>query len=174
MDNHVFEEISVCSFTGNRPEKLPWGDNERDSRCVELKSRIEDAIRLVHRAGARHFICGMAQGCDLYFAETVIALRDEFQGITLEAAVPCESQTRGWPKSLRDRYIYILHQCDKVTLISHRYDPGCYQRRNKYMVDSSQVLIAARTGEPGGTEQTVRYAKSVGVRVIELVIDEEQ
>ena len=30
-----------CSFSGHRPEKLPWGDNERDERCLALK----DAIR---------------------------------------------------------------------------------------------------------------------------------
>lgn len=167
-----FENISVCSFTGNRPEKLPWGDDERDGRCAELKERLEDAVRRVYRAGARRFICGMAKGADMYFAEAVLALRDEYRGILLEAAIPCESQTHGWSREDRERYNYILHQCDDVTLVSREYTPGCMQRRNKYMVDSSQVLIAARTGAPGGTEQTVRYARSVGVRVIELLIDE--
>ena len=108
-----------------------------------------------------------------YFAETVLTLRDEYQGVTLEAAVPCETQTRGWSQEERRRYNYILHQCDHVTLISRMYTPGCMQRRNKYMVDSSQVLIAVRTGAPGGTEQTVRYARSIGVRVIELIVEEE-
>ena len=172
VDQLTFENIQVCSFTGNRPEKLPWGDDERDGRCVELKERLEDAVRRVYRAGARRFICGMAKGCDLYFAEIVLALRDEYQGLTLEAAIPCETQSHGWSGEERRRYNYILHQCDNVTLISREYTPGCMQRRNKYMVDSSQVLIAARTGAPGGTEQTIQYARSLGVRVIELMIDD--
>lgn len=172
MDPLELENISACAFTGNRPEKLPWGSDERDERCVELKDRIEDAVRRVYRAGARRFICGMAKGCDMYFAEAVIALRDEYYGITLEAAIPCESQTRGWPERDRERYNYILHQCDSVTLVSREYTPGCMQRRNKYMVNASQILIAAHTGVPGGTETTIHYAKSVGVRVIELMIDE--
>lgn len=171
-DELEFENIFACSFTGNRPEKLPWGTNERDERCGELKERIDDAVRRVYRAGARRFICGMAKGCDMYFAEAVIALRDEYHGITLEAAIPCLTQSGGWNDRDRERYEYILHQCDDVTLISRDYTPGCMQRRNKYMVDSSQVLIAARTGTPGGTEQTIRYARRVGVRVIELMIDE--
>ena len=29
----------TCSFTGHRPEKLPWRDNEEDPRCLELKAR---------------------------------------------------------------------------------------------------------------------------------------
>ncbi len=172
MEQLFLENIEVCAFTGNRPEKLPWGDDERDGRCVELKRRLEDAVRRVYRAGARRFICGMAKGCDLYFAETVLTLRDEYQGVTLEAAVPCESQARGWSPEERRRYDYILHQCDNVTVISRAYTPGCMQRRNKYMVDSSQVLIAVRTGAPGGTEQTVQYARRTGVRVIELIIEE--
>ncbi len=171
LDLLEFENVSVCSFTGNRPEKLPWGEDERDGRCVELKERIGDAVRRVYRAGVRRFICGMAKGCDMYFAEAVIALRDEYHGITLEAAIPCQSQPHGWGEADRERYEYILHQCDSLTLISREYTPGCMQRRNKYMVDSSQILIAARTGSPGGTEQTIRYAKSVGVRVIELLIE---
>ena len=32
-------EKTVC-FSGHRPEKLPWGDNERDERCVALKAAI--------------------------------------------------------------------------------------------------------------------------------------
>lgn len=171
MPDLFCENISACSFTGNRPEKLPWGNNERDGRCVELKGRIDDAVRFAYRAGARRFICGMAKGCDMYFAETVIALRDEYHGITLEAAIPCESQSRAWSDADRERYDYILHQCDDLTVISRDYTPGCMQRRNKYMVDSSDLLIAAHTGAPGGTEQTIRYAKSIGVNVVELIVD---
>ena len=65
-----------CCFTGHRPAKLPWGYNERDPRCVRLKERIADAVLLAYQEGYRHFLCGMAQGCDLYFCEAVLALRD--------------------------------------------------------------------------------------------------
>ena len=64
-----------CCFTGHRPAKLPWGYNERDPRCVRLKKRIADAVLLAYQEGYRHFLCGMAQGCDLYFCEAVLALR---------------------------------------------------------------------------------------------------
>ena len=26
-----------CAFSGHRPKKFPWGYDEADSRCVELK-----------------------------------------------------------------------------------------------------------------------------------------
>ena len=33
-----------CSFSGHRPEKLPWGDNERDERCLALKAAIRQMV----------------------------------------------------------------------------------------------------------------------------------
>ena len=81
-----------CCFTGHRPAKLPWGYREEDPRCVTLKARISDAVTLAWQEGYRHFICGMAQGCDLYFCEAVLVLREQHPEITVEAAIPL---TRG-------------------------------------------------------------------------------
>ncbi|MGM9522764.1 MAG: SLOG family protein [Oscillospiraceae bacterium] len=159
---------SSCCFTGHRPEKLPWGDNENDPRCLALKESIYDAVSAVYASGIRHYICGMAKGCDMYFAEAVIELRDELTGITLEAAIPCESQSGGWSDEDRRRYFYIIHQCDTETLVQKEYTPDCMLRRNRYMVDNSSILIAAFDGAPGGTLQTINYALKRGLEVIKL------
>ena len=66
---------SACCFTGHRPGKLPWRYNEEDLRCVSLKARIADAVEAAYQEGFRHFLCGMALGCDLYFCECVLRLR---------------------------------------------------------------------------------------------------
>jgi hypothetical protein len=55
---------------------------------VELKRRITDALETAYEEGFRHFICGMALGSDLYFAEAVLALQEAHEGISLEAAIP--------------------------------------------------------------------------------------
>ena len=39
-----------------------------------------DAVLLAYQEGYRHFLCGMAQGCDLYFCEAVLALREQSSG----------------------------------------------------------------------------------------------
>ena len=93
-----------CCFTGHRASKLPWGFNERDARCIELKRRIADAAEAVYGAGVRHYICGMANGCDLYFAEAVLELRERHSDVTLEAAVPYEAQAAHWEGALRSLY----------------------------------------------------------------------
>lgn len=92
------EQANTCCFTGHRPDKLPWGTDERDPRCTRLKERLGQALERAYQSGCRHFICGMARGADLYFAEAVLALRACFPQVTLEGARPCESQADRWPR----------------------------------------------------------------------------
>ena len=40
----------TCCFTGHRTERLPWGDNENDPRCLALKDRLDEVFfELDHR-----------------------------------------------------------------------------------------------------------------------------
>lgn len=156
----------TCCFTGHRPTKLPWGFDENDPRCAALKERIFDVAEALYTGGITHFICGMAQGCDMFFCEEIIKLRDEHPAITLEAAIPCESQAERWPERERRRYFRLLAQCDSVNLVQKEYSRECMIKRNKYMVDNSSVLIAVYDGASGGTMQTVRYAQK---RLLEIV-----
>ena len=86
----------TCCFSGHRPAKLPWGENEQDPRCAALKLELSARLEGILELGYRHFLCGMAAGCDLYFAEAVLALREWYPDLVLEAAVPCDGQADGW------------------------------------------------------------------------------
>ena len=161
-----------CCFTGHRPAKLPWGYNESDPRCVKLKERIADAVLLAYQEGYRHFLCGMAQGCDLYFCELALALRQRHGDVSVEAAIPCPTQADGWPRAQQERYRRLVAACDYETLVQHRYDRFCMMRRNRYMVDHSDLLIAVHDGLPGGTRYTIEYALRRGVNIIDVPIEE--
>ena len=152
------EQSRTCCFTGHRPEKLPWGTDEGDPRCRMLKKKLYDAVEAAYGEGMRHFICGMARGCDFYFAEAVLALRAERGDVSLEAAVPCPTQADSWPAEDRARWRRILDQCDLETMVQHNYTPGCMLRRNRYMVDHSALVIAVYDGTSGGTRRTLEYA----------------
>ena len=78
------ERETTCCFTGHRPDKLPWGSNEEDERCLALKESIAREIEGLYRRGYRHFISGMARGADLYFVEAALALRARCPGLTVE------------------------------------------------------------------------------------------
>ena len=38
------DRARTCCFTGHRPEKLPWRNNEADPRCIALKERLDKAL----------------------------------------------------------------------------------------------------------------------------------
>lgn len=164
------EKRKTCCFTGHRPEKLPWGADESDERCVRLTQELICHLEGMYLAGCRHFICGMARGCDLLFAEAVLSLRARRSDVTLEAALPCDTQSDAWSVEERRRYEHLLAESDEVSFVSHRYYPGCMQRRNQYMVDASDVLLAVYNGTAGGTMQTILYAQRKGLQVITIEI----
>lgn len=164
-----------CCFSGHRPGKLPWGDDEGDRRCLVLKERLWNEMEAAYERGYRHFICGMARGADFYFAEAVLALRRQHSDAALEAARPCETQSNSWPEGDRRRYQTILDQCDLETLVQHHYDRGCMMRRNRYMVDRSSRIIAVYDGVPkGGTAQTLAYAMRRGLKTEILSLCQEE
>lgn len=164
---------TTCCFTGHRASKLPWKFQEHDPRCIALKQKIFDAAEAVYASGVRHYICGMANGCDLYFGEAVLRLRRQHPDITLEAAVPYEGQARTWPPEQKARWDYLYDACDYQTIVSHSYTPDCMMRRNRYMVDNSSVLIAAYNGTSGGTLNTMLYAMRKKREVIQIPIEED-
>ena len=159
-----------CCFTGHRPAKLPWRYDETDLRCRARKDRIRDAGEGAYEQGYRHFLCGMAQGCDLYFCECVLELRQRHPDVTVEAAIPCPTQADAWPADQRERYRRLVEACDYETMVSAQSSSNCMLRRDRYMVDHASLLIAAFDGSSGGTRYPVEYALNRGLGIVDLPI----
>ena len=160
-----------CCFTGHRPMKLPWGMNERDPRCTALKLELAARLEAIYALGYRHFLCGMAIGCDMYFAEAVLALRDVHGDVTLEAAIPFGDQPGRWDEAQRRRYNSLIDLADKVTVLQIGYTSDCMMQRNRYMVDRSSLLLACFDGRPGGTMNTILYAECSGVKTVVIEVE---
>lgn len=118
-----------------------------------------------------HFISGMAIGVDMYAAEIVLDLKKKYPQITLEAAIPCETQAVKWTVPLRERYYDIASRCDKETMLQRHYTPDCMHKRNHYMVDAADTVIAVWNRSPSGTGKTVQYAADQGKTIV--IIDPE-
>ena len=148
------DKEKTCCVTGHRD--IPAGQMDRilKLRRHEILAAIED--------GYTHFISGFAAGVDLLFADIVAELK-ELCPITLEAAIPYP----GRMKTPDETFQRLIRCCDTVKIHSDSYFKGCYMRRNRYMVDQSQRVIAVYDGRAtGGTAATVRYAKGKDVRVV--------
>ena len=82
--------------------------------------------------------------------------------ITLECAIPYERQAVRWPEALRNRYFSIAERCDQETMLQRQYTPDCLRKRNQYMVDHADIILAVWNSSPSGTGQTVWYARETG------------
>ena len=161
--------MNMC-FTGHRPDSLPWGDDHTHPSHKRLLQMILEEIKAHISTGYNRFICGAAMGTDIEFGEQVLELRDHTQSrVSLICAIPFPNQPRSWPDHWQQRYNALLESSDEKVLISERFVRGCYHRRNRFMVDNADRILAVWDGRlDGGTTYTVKYAQKQGKTVIRI------
>ena len=118
--------------------------------------------------GYRYFGCGGALGFDTLAAQTVLRLRENYPEIRLILVLPCRDQTRGWKQADVAEYDRIMKAADKVTYTSEQYYSGCMHKRNRHLVDNSSLCICYLTEQSGGTAYTVNYARSQGLKIVNV------
>ena len=158
MLSEAEKRLHRCSFTGHRPERLRQSE-------YEIKAALEKEILRAIAEGFTVFISGMARGVDIWAAEIVLRLRDAGQHIRLICASPYCGFEQGWKESWKWKYSAIMRSADLIRFISSQYNGTCFQARNEWMVDHSAKVIAVYNGSPGGTRNTICYARKKGVSV---------
>lgn len=87
----------------------------------------------------------------------------------LIAVVPFRGQNSRWNLAEQQRYDHILAKADKVIVLSDTYYKGCLLRRNDFMLQHSNFVIAYYDGkQKGGTYYTCREARKRGMTVVNL------
>jgi uncharacterized phage-like protein YoqJ len=138
----------IVAFTGHRPERLKDRVNEVYSAIQAFM--LEENPSLV--------ISGMAQGVDQLAAGWARALQ-----IPWIAAVPFRDQYTRWPQVHQDMYKKLLESAQRIEVISESYSRDVYQKRDEWMVDNCDKLIAVWDGiKAGGTYNTIKYAEKIG------------
>ena len=113
----------------------------------------------------------MAEGADIDFAYSVIEYKLLYPEIHLEAALPYPYAAPKRKTAYSVDKEHILSACDSVHIISPVYHQGCMDKRNRFMADKADTVLAVWNGiEKGGTWNTICYARKIGkpVRYIML------
>ena len=79
------------------------------------------------------------------------------ENVKLIACIPCYGQERYFTEKDKKRYVEILQRADEKIILSDTYTPDCMLKRNRYMCDNADVLIAYLRQNKGGTAYTVQY-----------------
>jgi uncharacterized phage-like protein YoqJ len=153
--------MNRCAFAGYRPQCLSFAetDHQYDALKMRLRALI---IQLIEQKNIRYFLSGMEPGIEIDAAEIVLSLKDTYPDLTLECVIPYETQAAVWPESLRNRYFSIISLCDKESMLQHQCTPDCMVKRNQYLVEHADLILAVWDGQPSGTGQIVWYAQGRG------------
>ena len=149
----------TCCVTGHR------------DGTVGKEKYVEEALRkevlAAIAAGYPRFISGFADGVDLTFAAIVAAEKKQNSCLQLEAALPYRNRINAKSPLFQE----LLACCDRVYVQSEKSNRQCYHERNRYMVLSSDRVIAVYDGRStGGTFYIIRFAQAneKEIRIIEI------
>lgn len=160
----IIKSRTVC-FSGHRPEKLPIGGDNGAEVIRVLKSILYKEILDSINNGFNCFITGLARGVDLWAGEIVLELKAENENVRLIAVSPYRSYGKNFDGEDKYSFGNIMLKADEFVCISEEYTKDCIRRRNQYMVDNSDKLIAVVSDYKSGTGSTIRYAQNQGIPV---------
>jgi uncharacterized phage-like protein YoqJ len=158
----------TLAFTGHRGDKLGgiWLPSQGPDVVALL---VDDLVRRALVSDGLTVISGMALGWDMLVAQAAVAASDFGAPVRVIGAVPFRGQDQRWPEASRRCWHALCDHLDEVVVVSDGgYSPATMQRRNEWMVDRCDRLVACWNGSPGGTANCVRYAEQVGKPVVNV------
>ena len=160
----------TCAVTGHRPTRFKWKYNENNNGCKRLKKRMRDQFVLLYEKGVRQFWVGGALGVDMWAGEILLRLKEQpdYSEINLMLALPFEGYDAGWDERSKKRLAFLIRHSSKTVIVGEegQRPEANYRRRNEYMVDQADCLLAVYDNVRSirsGTGMTVNYAKRKGL-----------
>ena len=153
----------VCAITGHRPSRFKFKYSEDYALCKKIKANMLEVFRKLHdEKEVRRFYVGGALGVDMWAAEQILRLKEQpgYEDIELVVALPFVGH---------DAMEFILQHCSKKEVIGNEDCRESYVKRNCYMVDQANYLVAVYDDGRNlrsGTMQCVRYAQKNHVPVV--------
>lgn len=140
----------ILSFTGHRPDKLGGYDDQVFERVVVF---FVAALR-PYASRIKIGVVGGAIGTDTAAACALFVLR-----IPYILAEPFLGQCAKWPPAAQERYALMEERAQQIVVVCEGdYANWKFQKRNEWMVDNSDALVALWDGSSGGTANCVAYA----------------
>ena len=157
-----------CAIIGSRPEFLPWGLDEEDERCEDLKRQLHSRILNAIGNGVNRFAVALDAAAGLYAAEIINKLREVDDSICLICVIPWEEQSTKWTPELRTRYFAAQEKCSDVEFASHAYTNDCEISAMLIAVDMANTVIVAY-GEDMLIPVAVRYMTALNKKPVFIV-----
>lgn len=156
--NYYLAPMNI-SFTGHREFDRERFEGALYRRILELASSTPIT-----------FWSGMAVGFDLSAAEAVLKARDWGADVRLNCVVPYVGQSLFFNDADTERYESIIRRANRVITLAEEYHRDVFFRRNDYLIEQADMLIAYFNGNfsSGGTAYTIRKARHARIPIENL------
>lgn len=163
--------MNTCAIIGHRPTRFKFKHNENNTGCKRLKKRLHDQFASLYEQGVRRFMIGGSLGVDIWSGEILLKMKEQpaHGDIELIAALPHPNHDARWDQRSKTRLAFLLSHSAKCVTVGAQADAESYYKRNRYLVDHSDCLLAVYDNDRtirSGTGQTVQYAEKLGKPII--------
>ncbi len=131
---------------------------------------LKKEIKRLLEKGVRTFYNGYAVGFDTEAIKALLSFKKKYPDIKLVACIPCPEQDKGFSEKQKKEYRTLLEKADEKVVLSSYYTRDCMHKRNRYMAENADIMIAYCKKQTGGTFYTVNYFKKInpGAEIIFL------
>lgn len=137
---------SSCAIIGYKPAQFKFKYNEKHRSCKRIKESLRDQIVFLHGRGVCKFYIGGSLGVDIWAGEIILHLSElsAFADLEIALVLPFEGHDSNWDDYNKRRMDYIRRHSHSVTILgSPDWSPfECYRKRNRYLVDQSDCILA--------------------------------
>lgn len=133
---------------------------------MDIEKPLRETMeRLVAERGVRVFYTGGMGEFDELFARTVRSMKREYPSLRLVLVMPYLTERLNLDKAFYEVFydeILIPAELEGI------HPKAAIGLRNRWMVDRSDIVIAALHRDFGGAAEAVRYAEKVGKKVVRI------
>ncbi len=165
----MMEENLCCAIIGQPPMRFPWGFDEEDSGCQNLKLALAQKIMELRQLGVTRFAVVADCGVGLYAGECINALRRTVPHLMLFVVTPHEEQATKWAPYLRERYFRLLEECTIMEAASLHWTQECEYDAYRKIIDYADVVLAVydpATARGDAVDRAMEYAKTSNFPII--------
>lgn len=163
------KEHLTCAVLGQPPMRFPWGFDEEDSGCQDLKLALAQKIMELRQQDVTRFAVVADCGVGLYAGECVNALRQHDPDLMLFVVTPHEEQAAKWAPYLRERYFKLLEDCTLMEAASLHKTPSCEYDAYRKIIDYADMVLAVydqTTARGDAVDMSMEYVRERNLPVL--------
>ena len=158
-----------CAVMGQHPMRFPWGFDEEDDRCRNLKIELAQQIMALRQSGVSQFLVACDCGVGLYAAEIVNGLRATTDhDLMLICYTPHEEQATKWAPYLRERYFDMLTACTYLSAVCEVGALDAQLQAYKRIIDLADVVLTVYDTDtpPAGSAEDTALAYALAQKPV--------